>query len=256
MTAHPSSRRLVQLSAVFLIITVLVNIAWPLTHDTSRIVCTIVGVLSMSLSALLHLIANRGPRQSFLLCAWVLGGALAVELIGVHARVPFGHYEYTRDLGIDIAGVPLIIPCAWLMMLYPSYVISQRLIRGFLGQALVTGWLMATWDLYLDPQMVHEGYWVWFNQNGEHTMNIPLSNFIGWFACATVLAFGMAVIDKNVQHLASIKVPAALVMWVWIGGIVLNAGWFDPFLNRPTVAVLGFFGMGLVLFPAQRVLWK
>lgn len=39
---------------------------------------------------------------------------------------------------------------------------------------------MTAWDLFLDPQMVSEGYWAWARRGWYR--GIPLSNFVGWFA--------------------------------------------------------------------------
>ena len=45
---------------------------------------------------------------------------------------------------------------------------------------------MATWDLYLDPQMVSEGYWTWF-ADGNPTSQIPVTNFFGWVISAALI---------------------------------------------------------------------
>jgi hypothetical protein len=43
-----------------------------------------------------------------------------------------------------------------------------------LGSAALTAW-----DLFLDPQMVGEGYWTWAKRGVYR--GIPLSNYVGWF---------------------------------------------------------------------------
>ena len=51
---------------------------------------------------------------------------------------------------------------------------STPVTRIALGSAALTAW-----DLFLDPQMVGEGYWVWARRGLYR--GIPLGNFVGWF---------------------------------------------------------------------------
>ena len=44
--------------------------------------------------------------------------------------------------------------------------------------ALAAGALTA-WDVFLDPRMARDGYWVW-PQGGRYE-GVPASNFVGWF---------------------------------------------------------------------------
>ena len=37
---------------------------------------------------------------------------------------------------------------------------------------------LTAWDLFLDPQMIAEGYWRWARRGGYR--GIPLSNYAGW----------------------------------------------------------------------------
>ena len=78
-------------------------------------------------------------------------------------------YHYTDKLGAKFLGlVPYLIPAAWFMMSYPSFIITDRLIpanwkrwQRILAVAAVGGLVMTAWDVIMDPIMVAGGHWVW-----------------------------------------------------------------------------------------------
>ena len=96
-------------------------------------------------------------------------------------------YHYTDKLGFKFLGlVPLLIPVAWFMMSYPSFILANRLIRPGknlwtwrLSVAAVGAVIMTAWDLAMDPMMVAGGHWVW-EVNGAY-FGIPLQNYWGWW---------------------------------------------------------------------------
>ena len=87
----------------------------------------------------------------------------AVEALGSRTGVPFGAYDYTARLQPQLAGVPIVVPLAWLMMLPPSWAVA-RLLAGRYGSlvfVLSSATAFTAWDLLLDPQMVAWGFWTW-----------------------------------------------------------------------------------------------
>ena len=87
----------------------------------------------------------------------------AIEAIGTATGFPFGSYSYTDHLQPQLLGVPLFIPLAWMMMLPPSWAVAQRLSssKGKLVFLVLGALAFTAWDLFLDPQMVKWGLWVW-----------------------------------------------------------------------------------------------
>jgi len=238
--------------------TIALNISWPILEGHTRTVVTILGVLSFFLESTIHAFVTRGLRYVLTFMAIVLPLAFAAEVIGVHTGLPFGDYSYSSQLGWKLFDVPLLIPLAWFMMMYPCWLIAQAMHKKPLVQITIAAWLMATWDLFLDPQMVNEGFWIWHTSSGN-TTQIPLSNFFGWLlTAATVFAILHVVLPKhtvaeNNYPLAKFwqadSVPYLAVAWVWLGSFIANIGWFAPFLNQPRTAVTGLIGMGVVLVP-------
>ena len=116
----------------------------------------------------------------------IAGLGWAVEYVGSHTGLPFGRYHYTERLQPQLGGVPLLIPLAWLMMLPPAWAVA-RLITGDTGASFILAAALAftAWDLFLDPQMVAWGFWVWDQPGGY--FGIPWVNYAGWLLASAVM---------------------------------------------------------------------
>lgn len=242
--------------------TIIANISWPLAQGQARTWITIVGVITFFLCSTLHCASSQTPKFTVTLLG-LIPMAFIVEAIGVHTQFPFGHYAYGDQLGPSLANVPLLIPLAWVMMLYPAYLAARFLSAKPTISILLGAWLMATWDLYLDPQMIHEHYWTWFTASGEPTLNIPLSNFAGWFAVSALFMWLLHKSDGSKESSSEYATPQAMptapaimLLWVWLGSFVANIVPFSPYLDRPSVALAGLIGMGIVLGPWSWRLWS
>lgn len=129
-------------------------------------------------------------------------------------------YEYTEGLGwgelvdfrldySDLLGpkflgkVPYSIPLVWALSCYCAFTmtniifnrvrtnqisegkISLRWFITIFGMGIVSGLIMASWDLIVDPVMVAMGAWSW--PNGGSYYGIPLWNYEGWVEIPTVI---------------------------------------------------------------------
>lgn len=145
--------------------------------------------------ALLHSSQNLEWRQTLLLLALTFAISLLFESVGVVTGRIYGPYHYTDKLGPKFLGlVPLLIPVAWFMMTYPSYMIARRLIPSLKNRwvwrvavAALGALIMTAWDLAMDPLMVEGGHWVW--ERGGAYFGIPLQNFWGWWLTTLVTFF-------------------------------------------------------------------
>ena len=146
--------------------------------------------------ALLHAGAREGWKRAFLFLALVFVVSLLFESVGVLTGWVYGHYHYSENLGYRLFGlVPVLIPIAWFMMMYPSFVIAETLApaswRGakrLFAVAAAGGLVMTAWDIVMDPLMSRAGNWIWENGGAYH--NIPLQNFWGWWL-TTFTAFAL-----------------------------------------------------------------
>lgn len=236
----------------FAIAAILAQIAWPLTSGTGRVINTTVVVVLFAAASVSHAAVTRGARWAAGYTAIALGVGLGVEVLGVSTGFPFSAYEYTDALQPQLFGVPVLIPAAWTMMAYPAWLVGRRLAGPRLISAVVIGaFALAAWDVFLDPQMVGENYWVWLSdaRGLPGIPEIPLANYAGWLLVSLVLIGAVSLLptDRAARpwSVASEGVPTLLYGWTWLGGIIANA----VFLGRPLVALWGGLVMGVVAVP-------
>ena len=166
---------------------------------------------------------GRGARTGARRPAAGRGRRRAFEAWGWPPAFPYGSYTYSDDLGPTLLGVPFLVPLAWLMMAWPSWLLGRRLARP-VRRAPAGGahrWaaaVFAAWDVVLDPQMVEAGYWTWAHPRpglpGIDT--VPLTNLAGWLLAGVVL---MTLLDLLVARTAGTHPGSAsrARCWRWAG---------------------------------------
>lgn len=234
--------------------TVLAQIAWPLTSGSTRDVLTAVTVVLFFLASASHALLVRGFLWALGWFVVSAGIGLAVEVLGTRTGLPFGSYDYADRLGPTILGVPAIIPLAWAMMSYPALLAARRLSKGPLLTPVIGAIALASWDLFLDPQMVGEGHWTWSQEGPElpGIAGIPAQNFVAWLLVSLVM---MLLLDRlprrRTDGAEGDGVPALLYLWTYFSSVLLNA----VFEQRTGVAIWGAVAMGLVAIPYAWSLW-
>jgi putative membrane protein len=218
---------------------VLAAIAYPLTHGGARDAVTWTIVLLGAAAAVTHAGISRGWRTGVGVLLLVAGTAVLVEAIGLATGYPYGEYRYGDVLGPRLLGVPFLVPLAWLMMAWPSWVLAARLARRPVTRVAVAAAVFAAWDVVLDPQMVQAGYWTWAHPRpglpGIDT--VPLTNLGGWLLAGLLL---MALLEVLVARTATAPriggaAPLLVLGWMTLGGALAHAGW----LGLPGSAVWG-----------------
>ncbi|MEU4567216.1 carotenoid biosynthesis protein [Micromonospora sp. NPDC023956] len=234
---------------VLLGVLVLAQIGYPLTGGGTRAALTVATVVLGYLLSVGHALLTRGPRTAAALVAVATGGGFAIEALGVATGFPFGSYDYSGELGPKLAGVPLIIPLAWTWMAWPAWLAAVRLVRPGVRRVALAAVGLAAWDLFLDPQMVAEGYWRWRDATPAlpGLPGIPVSNYLGW------LLFGVLMMTL-LRPLAGATVdrtgPAdhpmyALYLWTYASSVLAHA----VFLGLPASALWGAAGMAVAAVP-------
>ena len=114
---------------------------------------------------------------------------------------------------------------------------------------LATAWALASWDLFLDPQMVAEGYWVWESPTPAlpGVPGIPVGNYLGWLGFALVLMAVLAAATGPAggQALGGDAPMIALWLWTYASSVLAHA----VFLGLPWSALWGGVLMGAVVLP-------
>lgn len=227
-------------------LTVLAQIGYPLVHGAARDRLTVLVVVLFAAASICHAGVSRGPRCALAaLVATALPG-FAVESLGVHTGLPFGAYAYTGGLGPQLWDVPVVIALAWTMFAWPAALVARRLVRSFAARVVVGAWALASWDLFLDPQMVGAGHWIWRSPDphlpGVDT--VPLTNFAGWLGVAVVISLMLQGVLTRYAD-GDDRWPYGLFVWTWLSSTLALAA----FLGLPAAAGWGAAGMSIVAVP-------
>jgi carotene biosynthesis associated membrane protein len=224
---------------------ILAQIGYPLAGTPVPFPLTIATVGLYFAAAAAHAWVHRGARWAGGFAAIATGSGFLVEALGVHTGFPFGSYAYGDSLGPRLLGVPLVIPLAWAMLAYPALLVGRRLAGARRwATPLVGGWALASWDVFLDPQMVEAGHWRWADATPAlpGVPGIPLTNYAGWLAASVVL---MALLDRLPRGPAPEGQPALLYLWTYGSQVLANVAFF----HRPSVALAGGLAMGCTAIP-------
>ena len=188
-------------------------------------------VPGFALFSFAHSTVMLGWRRALLLLALCTCLSFAAEFYGQKTGTLFGPYYYTSVLGPKLFGtIPVLIPFAWYMMFYPSYIVTNLLTEGkpvaeekrlvwLLWSATLSAMVMTAWDLTMDPIMsfhpcamgridclpvvldetlIGHPAWVWVN-GGEH-FGVPRLNYRGWLLTAFVVFLIYRFAEQKITH--------------------------------------------------------
>jgi uncharacterized membrane protein len=258
MTGCPAPRRrppagqvrLLAASRVLLATTLATELPYPVVTGPARDALTVGAVVAAAGAAASHAAASRGWRFAGRLVLATAGGGWLAEAVGVSTGRPFGRYRYGTGLGPRLAGVPALVPAAWLMIGYPCHALAGRAAGRPAGRVVAGAVAMVGWDVFLDPQMVAAGRWSWARP-GRHLPGIPevpLSNLLGWTAAALPVMAALEGARCDPPDPAQDAVPLALATWTYIGSLAANL----LFFRRAAVALWGGVVMGLPIAAVLR----
>jgi uncharacterized membrane protein len=237
---------------------VLISVGYPLASGSGRDAVTWAIVLLGAAVSVLHAGLSRGVRVGIGVFLLVGVAAVAVEAVGLATGFPYGSYRYGAGLGPTLFGVPFLVPLAWLMMAWPSWLLGAILARPVrirarrAARVVTAAAIFAGWDVVLDPQLVQAGYWTWVHPSpglpGIHT--VPLTNLAGWILAGLVVMtlldpVGAPTFVTDAPRLDG-TAPLLVLGWMTLGGALAQAGW----LGLPGSAA---WGVGLAV-PVLAVL--
>jgi putative membrane protein len=231
--------------------TILAQIAYPLLSGTARNADTVLTVLLFCAASCTAAAASNGGWWALRFLLLSAGFGFAIEALGTATGVPFGRYEYAGSLGPRLLEVPLVVPLAWAMMAYPALVVGTRIARQRSAAASIAfcALALASWDVFLDPQMVGAGHWRWPGSHSIALGGVPVENFAGWLLASallmTLLHWLLPRRDRSFDAL-----PIALYAWTYASSLLANVAFF----GRPAVALAGGLAMGVPVLLLHRSL--
>ncbi|OLF18131.1 carotenoid biosynthesis protein [Actinophytocola xanthii] len=251
------------------LVVVLAQILYSVTEPQARLPMTLGAVLAFAVASVCDAASRFGAAAAGRLVLVAGGGGLAAETAGVHTGFPFGTYRYTGTLGPELLGVPVVVPLAWVMMCWPALLVGRALAARVRADrpawlvVLLGAWALASWDVFLDPQMVDAGHWVWADPTPAlpGVAGIPLTNFAGWLLVAALMIAVMHRGDhrrdtsgaRPDRQLDLRWGPApVLYLWTYLSSVWAHAAFF----GRPWVSLVGGVLMGVVALPFAARLWQ
>ena len=139
-------------------------------------------------------------KKGLVVFAIIFLGGFISEVIGVNTGLLFGSYQYGNNLGLKIAGVPLLIGINWAVLVVVSAEISKKIRIPVWLKAVIAAGLMVLLDIFIEPLAPYLDFWTWTNGHP------PLFNYITWFVVAygLILFYYKSGIRGNIQIASNI----------------------------------------------------
>lgn len=210
------------------------------------------------LFALLHCGALQDARFTMAFFSTAAVVSYAFEEIGVRTGLIYGPYRYSDMLGAKLGHVPIIIPLAWFMMIYPSWMVARAILRGadlgsplgMIALAMVSALAVTGWDMVMDPGMARAHNWIW--ENGGPYFGVPLRNYFGWILTTFLIYLLAAAVWRNGNSEKSASqtfaaLPAIVYAFFALRYVTAN--------SLPALKVIAVFSMGFPGLVALIRLW-
>ena len=241
---------LVTLDLLLLVLISIMGIRIDLNHLPFQAMTWTFGSL-----VLIHAAYMLGWRRALAFFGLTLAISFLAEYAGVKTGLVFGHYHYTGVLAPLVLGtVPLVIPVAYFMAIWPSYLMANYLTRGkpagkhpgipaLLYASLLTALVMTAWDLTMDPVMVGDvKAWVW--ENGGPYFGIPFRNYVGWVLTTFTISTAYRFLERRIPLKPLGRAHRGFIILPLIGYFSLCVG--DLVVGYPLgTRVIAPFTMGI-----------
>ena len=191
----------------------------------------------------------------------------AFEQAGVATGLVFGAYHYTDYLGPKLGHVPYLIPLAWFMMIYPSYVIANLALarrptgtpRGLVPLvqlAAASAVAMTVWDLVIDPILSGPSARAWIWESGGPYFGIPIQNYLGWLATTFAVYLAYRAVEQRVASAPVGSMPAWVAALPVAAYALMLASNLLSGAAPAAVAPIGLVAMGIPVAVATIGLWR
>lgn len=236
-----------------LAISLIFQIAYPLSRGQALKWITIVGIYAGALTMILHAIYSFGWRYAITYVGVTLVFATMVEQIGVRTGWPFGDHLFDSSLGPKVSAVPLVIPFLWLMLAHPILVASRRVTQNWVF--IYGGATMMAWHLFIDPELsaAHRVHWTVTGSRVPFERELPISNPAGWLFAGMLLFAILNLVLPKERRKQGAEYATVDIFLSW----TLVVGLFDYllFFHRPATGLLAGSIYAVILAPYFFARW-
>ena len=138
--------------------------------------------INLFLTSLLLMINQKKPKEKELIgILLIFFTGILVEYLGVNFNLIFGDYEYGKNLGPKVFGVPLMIGINWIILTLIAGGIANKFVKKSKYLIVIVGSLLMLFlDILIEPIAPVLDFWEFQNSI------VPLSNYKGWFITGIV----------------------------------------------------------------------
>ncbi len=175
-------------------------------------------ILLISLFILMVFHTPDFDKKTILLFLTVYLTSFLIEVAGVKTGLIFGSYSYGKGLGIKLFSTPVIIGLTWVLLVYCTSAVFDRMPISLSLKIAGASLLMLIYDIVMEqvaPQMD-----MWSFTGGR----IPFQNYLAWFV--------LALIFNTALKIAGIRITnkfAALLFWCQFVFFIILAVYFKLF---------------------------
>ncbi len=208
------NQKSVKYSVGFLILFYAVGITGfivPQTHSFFKTLTPFALLMSAGFLAWFHRPAYT--TKTLLIFAVIFLFSFLAEMVGVQTGSIFGHYIYGDSLGLKILETPLIIGLNWLMLIYCTKIIADRITTNETIKPFAGALLMVIYDLVLEQAAPKLDMWSW--EGGT----IPVQNYVAWFVFA--FFFHLMIRKAKVEFKNPLAIPVFLIQFFFFVILVI-----------------------------------
>jgi putative membrane protein len=137
-----------------------------------------------------------------------------IEVIGVKTGVVFGEYFYEDTLGWKLFDVSVIIGLNWALLSYFAVYTFDKFFENKVVLAIVSSIFLVLLDWLIEPIAIRYDFWEWKSEN------IPLQNFVAWWALAFIFSLGITYVKKNSKNKVAMYLLLTQVVFFGILNLV------------------------------------
>jgi putative membrane protein len=187
----------------FFIIFYLAGITGVIVPFTNPLFLKLIPIaLFLSFLALTIFHTNRMDLKTLIVLLSIYLLSFAIEVIGTNTGLIFGAYQYGNSLGFKVFNTPLIIGINWLLLVYMSSSVTEKISINVFSQMIIATSIMLGYDIILEQVAPEIDMWYWRNNL------VPLQNYGAWF----IIALGFHLIIKAFRIKTQNKLAMVLLI--------------------------------------------
>lgn len=185
----------------FLIIFYIIGVAGLLLPVTSALFIYLTPLALLMSFGLLMMHHHPGfNTKNIILFSFIFISGIVVEIIGVQTGLIFGNYIYGNGLGWKIFDTPILIGMNWLLLVYTTGTIMQKINITPVLRIAAGATMMLIYDLALEQVAPKMNMWSW--ENSE----VPVNNYIAWWLIAAFFHSLIEIFGIKIKNPLSITI--------------------------------------------------